>query len=315
MTRNERSSRYMKIRCMPVFICSMLLCVATLIWTPRKCVPAAPASHVVSLPSCAPVACESQASELDRLKRLTSKAATIGNPQTRDAWIREFAGKIPPGSTVLDVSAGARPYKELWSHCDYRSHEFPGNAQLVDGFRGESKAKTASELKAMHNYVGDITNTTAPSDYFDVVMLTEVLEHVPEPLSAIKELARVAKPGGHIIVSAPFTSGSHQLPFHFSSGYSREFYHHAAGLFALNVTEIISQGDYFKLMAQELGRVLTCGGLVSNASQADVDRIHAVLSRYFLQLSAKSGDFSQAPASCANEFTIGWIVHFTKHVT
>jgi SAM-dependent methyltransferase len=38
---------------------------------------------------------------------------------------------------------------------------------------------------------------------FDVVLCTEVLEHVPDPAAVIAELVRVARPGARIVVSIP----------------------------------------------------------------------------------------------------------------
>ena len=182
----------------------------------------------------------------------------------------------------------------------------------MDTFRGEAIEKSVAALRKTHDFLGEIHNTTAPSNSFDVVILTEVLEHVPEPLRAIQELARVAKRGGHIIVTAPFTSGSHQQPYHFSSGYSREFYHHAAKLYGLSVSEIASQGDDFKLMAQEIDRVLLCGGSVPGAEKDDLELLRTVASSYLLQLRALFGDKSSNKAACADQFTIGWMVHYVK---
>ena len=256
--------------------------------------------------------------DLSSLLRLSSPPASINNPQTRDAWIADFAKFVPAGSRILDVSAGARPYKHLWSHCSYFSHEFPGNLDLVDTFRGEAAAaenrKSLSELQKTHDFLGEVHNTTAPSESFDVALLTEVLEHVPEPLLAIKELARVTKKGGQIVVTAPFTSGSHQQPYHFSAGYSPEFYHHAAKLYGLTVVEITSQGDFFKVIAQEVDRALSCGGpgLVPGADQADVERLSHIAKSYLLRLSTLFGDGSRSKVGCADQFTIGWMVRYLK---
>jgi ubiquinone/menaquinone biosynthesis C-methylase UbiE len=38
---------------------------------------------------------------------------------------------------------------------------------------------------------------------FDIVVCTEVLEHVPDPESVVKELVRVAGPAGRVVVSIP----------------------------------------------------------------------------------------------------------------
>lgn len=44
--------------------------------------------------------------------------------------------------------------------------------------------------------VGDITNIDVQDETFDAVMCIEVLEHVPDPISAMKELTRVLKKEG-----------------------------------------------------------------------------------------------------------------------
>ena len=42
-----------------------------------------------------------------------------------------------------------------------------------------------------------------PSDSFDVVVMLHVIEHVPDPLSTLKEIFRVLKPGGTLILETP----------------------------------------------------------------------------------------------------------------
>jgi len=234
--------------------------------------------------------------------------ASIGNPSTRDAWMQRFAQSVPAGARVIDVSAGAKPYAHLWTHVDYLTHEFDGNDRVIDAFRGESGASAKK-----HDFSGDVTRTTAPSASFDVVILTEVLEHVPEPILAVKELARLCKPGGSILVTAPFTSGSHQEPYHFYAGFSPNWYKHVARKYGLRIESIASQGDYFKLMAQEVGRSLTCGGRLRGVPQRAIERLVGVASEYLLKLSSAFGDGSASKAECASQFAIGYMVHFKKN--
>lgn len=233
-------------------------------------------------------------------------AASIGNPQTRDAWIERFAASVPSGARVIDVSAGVKPYAHLWSHVDYSTHEFEGNKNVIDAFRGETPTSVKS-----HDYAGDITHTTAPAASFDVVILTEVLEHVPEPILAIKELVRLCKPGGTILVTSPFTSGSHQEPYHFYAGFSPNWYKWVAARHGLVVEAIESQGDYFKLMAQEVGKPLR-GARLPGVPQRAVERLVEVTSEYLLKLSAAYGDGSPARVPWASDQAIGFMVRFKK---
>ena len=194
-------------------------------------IPCPPVSICAPEPCPPPVSAENKPPYFTKLGPVNRKL-DIGNPDTRDAWIKNKAEtlcRLSSNFSIIDVSAGNKPYQNLWvrAGCKYYSNEFGGNVELVDNFRGESGQK--SNLASKHDYIGtDITNTGAPSNSFDVAVLTEVLEHLPEPALAIPELVRVIKPGGHILITAPFTSGSHQLPYHFSSGYPREWYHYVA---------------------------------------------------------------------------------------
>ena len=53
-----------------------------------------------------------------------------------------------------------------------------------------------------------------PSDQFDLAVLDQTLEHVPDPERALAEVRRVLKPGGAAIVTTPFL-----LPLHGTSEY------------------------------------------------------------------------------------------------
>lgn len=61
-------------------------------------------------------------------------------------------------------------------------------------------------------YIADLCEDNSaliPSDYFDVIVCTEVLEHVINPFGAVDELRRILKPGGICFVSTPFNLRIH----------------------------------------------------------------------------------------------------------
>lgn len=50
----------------------------------------------------------------------------------------------------------------------------------------------------------DLTALSYPDNSFDLCMSFEDLEHIPNYQSALNELFRVTKPGGHVLLSTPF---------------------------------------------------------------------------------------------------------------
>ncbi len=136
------------------------------------------------------------------------------NQLLRDRWMTEQASRVPEGSRVLDVGAGSSPYRRLFAHCDYHTQDFAqlDAEQLRHGGYGPI------------DYVSDATAIPVPDAGFDLVLCTEMLEHVPEPIRVIRELARILKPGGRLLLSAPLGSGLHQEPYHFYGGYTPYWY-------------------------------------------------------------------------------------------
>ena len=146
---------------------------------------------------------------------------------------------------MLDVGAGSCPYRPLFAHCDYRTQDFEQlqPSQLRD-HRGYGRVDYSSDICAIP--VGDAS--------FDVILCTEVLEHVPEPIRAVKEFARVVKPGGKLLLTAPLGSGLHQEPYHYYGGYTPHWYRrflHEAGFEDI---QIEPNGGFFSYYGQETVR-------------------------------------------------------------
>lgn len=152
---------------------------------------------------------------LKTLKRALATSDLLAfNLRNRDRWIAEQAKRVPAGSRVLDVGAGSAPYRPLFAHCDYKTQDF---AQLKD-----------EQLRyggyAPIDFVSDADAIPIPDASVDVVLSTEVLEHVPEPIAVVMEFGRILAPGGRLILTAPLGSGIHQEPYHFYGGYTPYWY-------------------------------------------------------------------------------------------
>ena len=107
---------------------------------------------------------------------------------------------VEPSELVLDAGAGRAPYRELFAHARYETADF----LAVKGKR-----------YVQPDYVCDLAEIPVEDARFDHVLLTQVLEHLPEPARVLGELHRVLKPGGTLWLTAPFFYAEHERPYDF----------------------------------------------------------------------------------------------------
>jgi len=60
--------------------------------------------------------------------------------------------------------------------------------------------------------VVDITKTSFDNNYWDVIIISNVIEHVPDLFVISKELQRILRPGGHLIIDCPWNYPYHAEP-------------------------------------------------------------------------------------------------------
>lgn len=104
------------------------------------------------------------------------------------------------------------------------------------------------------NIISDIIDIPVEDNTFDVILCSEVLEHIPNPEMAIKEFSRILKPGGMLILTAPFCSLTHMAPYYFCTGFSKYWYETQLKQYDFEISEIVENGNFFSYMQQELNR-------------------------------------------------------------
>ena len=116
------------------------------------------------------------------------------------AFLSEAARELPAGARVLDAGAGEAPYRELFEHCEYVTSDWASSVH--------EGARSADVVAPIHDLpLGEAT--------FDAVINTQVLEHVPDPFAALRELRRVLVPGGRLWLTAPLVGELHEEPYDF----------------------------------------------------------------------------------------------------
>jgi len=114
---------------------------------------------------------------------------------------------------LLDVGVGDRPYAALFApHVRrYVGIEYPPSC---DNLNPGISARLQRAVGLVDVW-GDGHALPFAAGCFDTVMALEVLEHLPDPDRCVSELVRVLAPGGTLLVTVPFCTPLHALPFDF----------------------------------------------------------------------------------------------------
>ncbi len=109
-------------------------------------------------------------------------------PRNRRLWQLLTEKQLLKG-WVLDFSPSKCLFQKLekWEAIEYVSTDFAG------------------EFEAQKSY--DITHIDKPDSSFDLIICFHVLEHVEDDRAAMRELYRVLKGGGKILIQTPFKDG------------------------------------------------------------------------------------------------------------
>lgn len=173
------------------------------------------------------------------------------NEQGRRAWLARTLAAVPAKARILDAGAGELGNRPLCAHLDYVSQDFCQYEGQGDGQGLHNGRWDTSRI----DLVCDITAIPAQDASFDAILCSEVLEHIPDPTKALDEFARLLRPGGRLLLTAPFASFVHMAPYHFCSGFSRYWYEHHLALRGFRIVELEPNGDWFDVVHQEMGRL------------------------------------------------------------
>ncbi len=169
---------------------------------------------------------------------------------------------------LLDVGCGTKPYAPLF-------------APYVDEHVGVDHPDSPHALTAV-DVLATAYEIPLESASFDTALLTEVLEHLERPEHALREVLRLLRPGGAVIVTTPFLWPLHEEPRDFFrySEYGLRHVLEAAGFERVEVTPLSGQWTTLALFsgyalrrspARRLGSLLDGFALVQQRVAARLD--------------------------------------------
>ena len=107
-----------------------------------------------------------------------------------DCFLRLFSHVAAnKNAQIVDIGSGISPITPL-----------PNKTIFIDL---EDKAIKFLRSRGLNAITGDITNIPLSSNSVDLVFCSEVLEHIPDYKTALKDISRILKVNGGVIITVP----------------------------------------------------------------------------------------------------------------
>lgn len=203
------------------------------------------------------------------LRDFLAEAPAVRQPHV--AFLRRAATALLPDASLLDVGAGIAPYRELFPHIHYLTCDW--NHSIYD---------------APIDFYATAMNLPVAKSSFDAVLCTEVLEHVPDPLSAFSEFHRILKPGGRVWITVPFVWFLHEEPYDYYryTSHGLRYLLERTGFSEIEITPLT---DSFSTLSQLVGDL----GWLMDSREDGHDGERGLVGSFMRQLSDVIGGYSR----------------------
>lgn len=104
---------------------------------------------------------------------------------------------VPKGIRVLDIGCG---FGESLGYYKSRGCD-------VYGVEADENIRRVADKFGFKVHVGLFDPDVYKPDFFDYITMAQVIEHVTDPITTLKGVARILKPGGTAILSTPNSNG------------------------------------------------------------------------------------------------------------
>jgi ubiquinone/menaquinone biosynthesis C-methylase UbiE len=125
-----------------------------------------------------------------------AQAQTIQNPEAFAGIVK--AAQAGPDDTVLDVACGPGLLACAFARIVRHAVGVDITPAMLDQAR---KNQQQHGINNVSWQLGDVLSLPYPDQHFSIVASRFVFHHLLDPLAALKEMKRVCKPGGRVVVA------------------------------------------------------------------------------------------------------------------
>lgn len=126
-----------------------------------------------------------------------SQYDTTLDPTVSNTSHNQVMSLVPRGSTVLDVGCAT----------GYLAEALVARGCVVSGIEYDAEAAEKARPHLDHLVVGDLVTMDLAREFgdrrYDVIVCADILEHLPDPVDALRRLVTLLRPGGSVVISIP----------------------------------------------------------------------------------------------------------------
>lgn len=154
----------------------------------------------------------------------------------------ELVSAISSRGKLLDFGAGQGRFLEMIGNLNFTQ------------MSGVDLMKRPNQKSQNYDWIEADLNEKLPitEDNFDIIVGIEVIEHLENPRAMVRELYRLLKPGGNLILSTPNNESIRSILSlifrgHFVSFLNKDYPAHITALTALDLTRILNESNFSKI--------------------------------------------------------------------
>ncbi len=130
------------------------------------------------------------------------------SPEGHDAkspWYKLVSEYLPPveGRRVLEMACGRGGFSRLLAARGAHMFGADFSSTALQIARGKSSGAEAERGARLQLAQADAQNLPYATSSFDLIISCETIEHLPDPAAALREMARVARPGAKLFLTTP----------------------------------------------------------------------------------------------------------------